>query len=118
MHRIHTTTLALAMLAGLGLPALAQNPAATGGKDATQVVPKKEDLPARPSVPAMDANVQRQHDRDSGVKPQGATAQRGGQVAAGGVRDWDAIDTNNDNLIQPEEMEAALKEVGPQAAKK
>lgn len=31
------------------------------------------------------------------------------------VRDWSAIDTNHDHLIEPAEMEAALKEVGPQA---
>lgn len=43
-----------------------------------------------------------------------ASAQQQQQVPEGGVRDWAKIDTNNDNLIQPAEMEVALKEVGPQ----
>ena len=38
-----------------------------------------------------------------------------GQGASGDTRDWNAIDTNNDNLIQPAEMEVALEAVGPQA---
>jgi hypothetical protein len=36
-------------------------------------------------------------------------------VASGEVRDWAAIDKNNDNLISPEEMEAALKQNAPTA---
>lgn len=44
----------------------------------------------------------------------GSSAQQ--QVPEGGVRDWAAIDTNGDDLIQPAEMEVALREVGPQAA--
>lgn len=46
------------------------------------------------------------------VKP-GADTQ-----AAAGVRDWGKIDKNNDKLIQPEEMESWLTQVGPQAKPK
>ena len=38
------------------------------------------------------------------------------QRVAGGVRDWAQIDANDDNLIQPEEMETWLQKEGPQAA--
>ena len=38
------------------------------------------------------------------------------RVAAGEVRDWRAIDKNHDNLISPEEMEAALKQGGQQSS--
>ncbi len=71
-----------------------------------------------PNVDKMDANAQRQHDRDSGVA--GASADSGasgsGKTAAD-VRDWSKIDANKDHLIEPEEMESWLKQTGPQAAK-
>jgi hypothetical protein len=38
------------------------------------------------------------------------------QVVAGGVRDWSRIDANDDNLVQPEEMEQWLQREGPRAA--
>lgn len=47
--------------------------------------------------------------------------ERAGEIQAKGdqqIRDWKAIDKNNDNLISPEEMEAWLKaNPGPQAKK-
>lgn len=75
------------------------------------------------SDPVCD-NVQRQHDNDrdgntsspnTSTSYQSSKSGASGQGAAGETRDWNAIDTNNDKLIQPEEMEAALKAVGPQA---
>lgn len=109
--------------ASLGSAAWAQsqsNETKANKGDATQVMPTREDLKpgAAPTVPRMDDNVQRQHDRDRGIeKPTGpgsaATASTGNMAPE--VRDWDAIDTNNDGSIQPEEMEVWLKKVGPQA---
>jgi hypothetical protein len=129
MNRIHTV-LGSALLAGSFGIAVAADQAATptNKADATKAMPAREDLKpgAAPTVERMDDNAQRQHGR-SGAAGGSAAAQGGAaggkpmasgtaQVASG-VRDWKAIDTNNDNLIQPEEMEAALKEVGPQAKK-
>lgn len=99
---------------------------ATNKADKTQVVPSREDLKpgAAPTVQRMDDNVQRQHNRnrDGGATAAGGTATgaaaqgaRSGSVAAKDVRDWNAIDKNNDNLIGPEEMEEALKAAEPQA---
>jgi len=122
MNRCKPTLLAVILAsAGLASAAWAQNQTNNEtNRDATQVVPGKEDLKpgARPSVQRMDDNVQRQHDRDTGSTQAGsagaATAGGATQVAQG-VRDWNKIDKNNDNLVQPEEMEAWLKQVGPQA---
>ena len=44
------------------------------------------------------------------------TSDRSDEVVAGGVRDWNQIDVNDDNLIQPAEMETWLQREGPQAA--
>ena len=67
----------------------------------------------------LDDNTQRQHSRSASpdAKPAAPTAQRKeGQPAsmkdrgaprATGVRDWAAIDTNQDHLISPKEMETA-----------
>ncbi|MBA2722026.1 MAG: hypothetical protein H0W48_12930 [Methylibium sp.] len=94
----------------------------TNKADQTQVVPSRDDLQpgAAPTVESMDANAQRQHDRNRDGSAQGSStgAAAGGEMAAASseTRDWSAIDTNNDNLISPEEMEAALKADGPQAA--
>lgn len=123
MKRIHTA-LGAALLASsmIGGVAVAGDKAdKTAGADKTEVVPSREDLNPNPaSVEKMDANVQRQHDKDrdgNTSQPDTASGASGGSAAAGGgeTRDWDQVDTNNDNLIQPEEMEAALKAAGPQA---
>lgn len=117
----------------------------TNKADATQVVPSRDDLKpgAAPTVRDMDANTQRQHDPNSAaakagrdeMKPDATPTARGtGETtnlgragaqpaaaatatSAADVRDWAAIDKNNDNLISPEEMEEALKAPAPQAAK-
>jgi hypothetical protein len=112
------STLAIALLASAGwcASALAQDKAAPAASaanaDKTQVVPGKKDLNPYPAtVEKMDDNAQRIHDRDSAAGRQGTSA--AGQQArapSAAVRDWAAIDKNKDNLISPEEMEAALKE--------
>lgn len=127
MTRVHSIALATLAAVGFALPAAAQDRAAgTANNDAKAVVPSKEDLkPMRPSTQTLDDNAQRAHDRDRGTGSAagGNAGSSSSTVAAGNaggnqaVRDWGAIDRNNDNLIQPEEMEAALKEVGPQAKK-
>lgn len=43
------------------------------------------------------------------AKPAAKSASSATTAAAEKVRDWRAIDTNKDNLISPEEMEAWLK---------
>lgn len=123
MNRIYTV-LGIALLASstIGGVAVAGDQAEKAGNaDKTEVVPSRDQLdPNPPTVQKMDANVQRQHDADrdggSTQQPQAASG-GGGQMAAGGgeTRDWAQIDTNNDNLIQPAEMEEALKATGPQA---
>jgi hypothetical protein len=131
MNRIHASLGAVFVAASMvSVGALAADDATKQGKsatnkaDKTQVVPSRDDLQpgAAPSVQRMDDNVQRQHDRDrgSGATAAGgaATGTNAGRTAsadAKDVRDWDAIDKNNDNLIGPEEMEEALKATGPQA---
>jgi hypothetical protein len=124
MNRIASRlSIALLATAGIASTALAADQTAQSQQDPdkTQVVPSRGDLqPSDPSLRSMDDNVQRQHDKDRGGNtdsPNVASRNAGatGQAAAGGVRDWSAVDTNSDNLIQPAEMEAALKETGPQA---
>ena len=65
-----------------------------------------------PSNENADSNAQRQHSRStpaagSAAKARGNTAPSYSPQGAD-VRDWKAIDTNHDNLISPEEMEAEL----------
>jgi hypothetical protein len=103
-----TTILAAALAAALGMPALAQQttPGRTGDQVEQQTQPKQ-------SVEAMDDNAQRAHSRrDTAAQPKSPRQQQAAtqRVAAGDVRDWDAVDKNDDNLISPEEMEEALKE--------
>lgn len=96
----------------------------TNKADATQVVPSREDLKsgAAPTARGMDDNAQRQHGRDGATRssgtPNAKANARAETQAAAGVRDWSQIDKNNDNLVQPEEMEAWLAQVGPQAKPK
>lgn len=119
-------TIALLASAGIGGTAFAADPVERTAQNAdqTQVVPSRDDLqPGNPSLGAMDDNAQRQHDNDrdgNTSSPNNSTSDRSNarasqQGAPGDTRDWNAIDTNNDNLIQPQEMEVALKAVGPQA---
>lgn len=138
MNRWKSTLLA-AMFAGASMSGAAwaqdqpSKPKAQSSKaDATPVVPAREDLQpgAAPTAQRMDDNTQRAHDRDrDGAKKgtgsasaKGVTADTAGTgatpTAAAGTRDWDKIDANNDNLIQPDEMESWLKQVGPQAKPK
>lgn len=122
------STLAVGCLAAAGLctSALAQDKSAPPAKDdKTQVVPGRQDVkPSPATVEKMDDNAQRIHDRNSAAKPQAGAASNVRPTAAAGqasrnvpegVRDWAAIDKNKDNLISPEEMEAALKEGAPSA---
>ena len=118
MNRFTFTALAAAVVLASG-SAIAQS------KQPAPAAPPAQQT-QEPSARSLDDNVQRQHGRDqatgparSGTAPQttGQTQARAG-ASAGEVRDWGAIDTNRDNLIQPEEMEAALKEAGTQAGKK
>lgn len=53
--------------------------------------------------------------QDKTVAPSSGAAAPSGEKTAAGTRDWGKVDKNNDNLIQPEEMEAWLKQAGPQA---
>lgn len=121
MNRWKSTLLA-ALFTSASLSGAAWAQSQTNKADATQVVPSREDLKpgAAPTVPRMDDNAQRQHDRNTGVdnpaKAGSASAANTGNMAPE-VRNWEAIDTNKDNSIQPEEMEVWLKKVGPQAAK-
>lgn len=127
MNNRLASTMAVALLAAAGLcaSALAQDKAAPpANADKTQVVPSKKDLKPYPAtVKKMDDNAQRIHDRDSAAAPQGSASNVQATATAGqqarkvpeGIRDWAAIDKNKDNLISPEEMEAALKEGGPPA---
>lgn len=118
MDKQLTSTLAIALLASAGwcASALAQDKAAPAASaanaDKPQVVPGKKDLNPYPAtVEKMDDNAQRIHDRDSAAGRQGTNAAgRQARAPSAAVRDWAAIDKNKDNLISPEEMEAALKE--------
>jgi hypothetical protein len=53
-------------------------------KDETQVVPSREALPAKPDLENLDANAQRQHDRDrdANLSKESGAAERTGNVAA------------------------------------
>lgn len=128
MNNYLASTMAAAVLASAGLcaSALAQDKAAPAAQaDKTQVVPGKTDPTPAPAatIEKMGDNAQRIHARDSaaGLKGSASKAQAGanpGQQArtsSPAVRDWAAIDTNKDNSISPEEMEAALKEGGSPA---
>lgn len=77
---------------GVGLSAMSlateQSPSSSGGpagqaaaeKDKTEVVPGKIENPGvSPDIRKMDDNVQRQHDRDSGVKSQSGDAGAAGR---------------------------------------
>jgi hypothetical protein len=125
-----------ALLASLALVAGAATAQKT--QDTTTVAPGKEQMQTQqqdPNARGMDDNAQRQHSRDqsSGANKgaaggatggdtakTGATASMSGKQAApqgGGTRDWSTIDTNHDNLVTPEEMEAGLKQGGTPTAK-
>ena len=64
-----------------------------------------------PANENIDSNAQRQHSRSTPAAAPSAKA-RGNKPSyspqGAEVRDWKAIDTNHDNLISPEEMEAEL----------
>jgi hypothetical protein len=114
MKRFNSAMIAAALVcAAFGVGACAaDNLARSTEADKTQVKPSKmEAQQAQPSNETMDANAQRAHDRNTGSTTSRTTTQRP-QVATGEVRNWDAIDKNNDNLISPEEMEAELQQKG------
>ena len=138
MKRI--TNIAFAtLIAGVSVSALAADQQKQAGNaDKSQVVPSRgqvQESSRAPSASTLDNNAQRQHDRDrdqarSSQKSQpadakqqpsaGAQQQQGSSASGTGesmgqTRDWSKIDANNDNLIQPEEMESWLKQEGPQA---
>jgi len=95
------STLAVALLcASFGTATLAQDrPAGTRNPDKTKAAPSKSDVQQQQSQPSSSTKAQHP------------------PVAAGEVRDWRAIDKNHDNLISPEEMEAALKQPSSQTGK-
>jgi hypothetical protein len=125
-HRL-ISTMSIALLASVGfsLPVLAQNKTALPAEtDKMPVVPGKKEMPTNsPTVEKMDDNTQRQHGRGGSAASPGratnakapASGNAGTQtrLPPGEVRDWSAIDKNKDNLISPEEMEAALRESRP-----
>lgn len=83
-----------------------------------------------PDVKDLDNEAQRAHDPQTGAAAGGANASTGTQeagtttgggangAASGDTRDWAQVDANSDNLISPDEMEAALQEKGPQAGQR
>ena len=95
MNRLNSTMAIALVCAGLGAGALAQDkPTTSQNADKTQAAPNKKEA-QRPAAQTTKAQKN--------------------TVASSEVRDWKAIDTNHDNLIEPEEMEAALQQKGPQA---
>lgn len=116
----HAKTLleaALVVAFATGATANAQTPATGNKADKTQVMPPRSDLKpgAAPTVPSMDSNAQRQHDRNAGAAKSAGSAKTTGTATsaapgAGEVRNWGEIDKNKDNLISPEEMEEYLKQ--------
>lgn len=117
-----TSAMLVAALAAAGASAFAQS---------TTVKPGQEQIQAQdPSTGTLDNNAQRQHSREqssgankndgAGSTAAGATTSMSGKQAApqgGATRDWASIDANRDNLIGPDEMEAALKQGGTAPAK-
>jgi hypothetical protein len=77
----------------------------------------------QPSAQNMDANAQRAHSRSRGTEPGNADAakskgmQGSSTVASGETRDWSQVDTNHDNLVSPDEMQAYLDQHHPSGAK-
>src|SRR5262245_5337863 len=107
-------TLTVALLSAcFGGAALAQDrsPNTAPNPNKTQKAPSSGDVQqqqANPSNENMDANAQRAHSRSQGSTPSSHTGAKTAQANVGEVRDWRAIDKNHDNLIEPDEMEAAL----------
>ena len=112
MKRFNLTITSALLSTCFGAGALAQDkPAAAPDAAKTQVKPGNTDAQQsqpQPSTEAMDANAQRAHSRKSGSTPAPSAKTKAAPAAANEVRDWKAIDTNHDNLISPEEMEASL----------
>lgn len=126
MNKI-TTALSAAALASSLIGTAAWSADKAGASD--KAVPSQAEVQQKgtsPSVKDLDANAQRAHDPSTGSGADSSMSKDSGSMSkdsssagsSGATRDWAAVDKNHDNLIQPEEMEAALKEVGPQAGKK
>lgn len=125
MNSLHRILVASSLITGITVATGAAMAAGEEGRpstDKTQVVPNREDVlnQGAPTVRNLDSNAQRQHDRDSGVASPANTGPTdtgtgASNATSNATRDWNAIDVNKDNLIQPEEMETWLKQVGPQA---
>src|SRR5262249_34233526 len=120
MKRLTTTLNVPLLSACLRARAIAQDqptrssPAAPNPNKA-QKAPSRSDVQqqqAEPSTERMDANAQRAHTRSRGSTPSGSAS----HASTGEVRDWRAIDKNHDNLIEPDEMEAALNAGKPHAS--
>jgi hypothetical protein len=119
MNRIHAgwkiALVAATLSSGAAFAADDSKKVTTNKGDAAQVMPSRDDLKpgAAPTVPRMDDNAQRQHDRNTrSAAPAGTGTTTGAApsgTAAADVRDWATIDKNNDHLIGPDEMEAYLK---------
>lgn len=110
------TVAAAFVAAAFSTAALAQDkpttPAASPNAGKRVQSPDKGNVQSQePANENMDSNAQRQHSRStpaaaSSAKPGGNAPAYSPQGAD--VRNWKAIDTNHDNLISPDEMEAEL----------
>lgn len=108
-------TMTAAVVAALSTAALAQDkpttPATSPNANKPVQSPDKDTVQRQePTNENIDSNAQRQHSRST---PTASSTKRPGTAPSyspdrGEVRDWKAIDTNHDNLISPEEMEAEL----------
>lgn len=94
--------------------------------NAQRIHDRDRDAAAQGKAPDAQGNAQSNAQGNAQGEAQGnsqgnAQANAGNSQQArpsqGDVRDWSAVDKNSDNLISPEEMEAALKETSPQASK-
>lgn len=110
------TVTAAFVAAALSTAALAQDkptaPATSPNANKRVQSPDKGTVQSQePANENIDSNAQRQHSRSTpaaapSAKTRGTAPSYSPQGAD--VRDWRAIDTNRDNLISPDEMEAEL----------
>lgn len=110
------TVAAALVAAAFSTAALAQDkpaaPATSPNANKRVQAPDKSTVQSQePANENVDSNAQRQHSRSTPAAAPSAKA-RGNTPAyspqGADVRDWKAIDTNHDNLISPDEMEAEL----------
>ena len=111
MKRLNSIMAVALASAGLCSVAIAQDrpAAARGGYTSPQTQDQRNANPAQPSNENMDANAQRAHS-PSATRSKSATDAKTGKTPASPseVRNWQAIDSNHDGSISPDEMEAYL----------